>query len=164
MRTPADALPRLARSAWIRSAAASVTDKACFLAITHSPNPASPTTARPNPTQLCRYVSLLSQPAHGRCQRIRGKIDLRRRREAAKANADRGVGERIGKTERAQHVGGLGRRRRASRAGRDGNARNSLDQGQRRDLWKREVEAAGQPLLDLAVDAKPRDASSEVSQ
>jgi hypothetical protein len=32
MRTPADGLPRLVSSAWMRCAAASVTDKACFLA------------------------------------------------------------------------------------------------------------------------------------
>src|SRR5204863_404491 len=86
MRTPADGLPRLARSAWMRSAAESVTDKACFLAI------AVETNARHTPSQIS--LQPVSEPAQPFClfshlcagdRRGAAEPDAERRRQGSRA-------------------------------------------------------------------------------
>src|SRR5437660_11381220 len=99
----------------MRCAAASVTDKACFLAnIRSSPNVSPLPSARAEMVGflygvaiLSRHPALVRKPARGGGQGVDGEIDLRRRRKPAEADADPCIGILIRQPKRPQHVGWL---------------------------------------------------------
>src|SRR5580704_19287361 len=108
----------------MRAAAASVTSraggrgaKAIFASLLHGvilPPPASPSIAALWLSGLALFRfhhGPLAQPRGGRGDGIGRVIDLRRRRETAKPQADRGVGPVVGQSQRAQHIGWLNRGR-----------------------------------------------------
>src|SRR5215813_4052651 len=101
----------------MRCAAASVTDKACFLTITRSPSANSIPPPAGYISWLCGCTPLPFQPVYGIGQDVGGEIDLGGRRETSEADANRRIRERVGETHRTQHIGGFYDRRGAGGSG-----------------------------------------------
>src|SRR5439155_25930851 len=145
-RTPTEGLPRWASSAWMRCAAASVTAKACFCAISVSLPRVFILPAARDPSTSCgdgarfRHLFLLSQAGNSGSQRIDREIDLRGGGEPAEAEANRGIRPRFGHSERPQDIGGLDAGRGAGRAGRYRDARAGLDQRRGGEAGKGQIE------------------------
>src|SRR5262249_6279222 len=152
----------------MRSAAASVTDKACFLANIRSSPKAFFTLGESRDvnslygcTPLPFHLGLGLEPRCSGGQCVDGETNLCRCRKAAEADANPIIRIRLRKPEGAQHIRGLDTRRSAGRAGRDRDPRAGLDQLHRRYSRKAEIEVARQTAFGVAVEAEPRYAASE---
>ena len=152
----------------MRSAAASVTNKACLRAIAIEAVLPFARVRISLPVYVgtaprLRHPVLGVQPGGGGGQRVGGEIDLVLGREASETEPDRGVRQRVRQSERAQHIGRLDRGRGAGRPGGHRDRRAGGDQLGRGQAGEGQVQVAGQPVLGVAVDPQPRNPARQAS-